>query len=264
MSWILLTNDDGVDAPGLVATARALDALGEVRIAVPERERSWVAKAISRYGTLRVERVERDGLEIWTCSGYPADTVQIAIHDLFETPPELVVSGINVGYNHGAGFLMSSGTVGAAVEAWTSGIPAVAVSTGTVDDPWPEWRAYVHSEDARAGWRRLAGLVTGLVADVAEEGLVRLADVVSINLPFDAAETTPRRITDVARVGYERLFRPGAGHTFVHDFSGRLVPFDDLAGTDVEATRAGCISITPLRLPQAAAIPDELRRRIER
>lgn len=263
MGWILLTNDDGVEAPGLVATARALAVLGPVRVVVPAEERSWVGKAISRYGSLRVGRTERDGLEIWTCSGYPADTVQIAVHDLFDEPPSLVVSGINVGYNHGAGFVMSSGTVGAAAEAWVSGIPAVAVSTGTVAGDWPAWRARVHSGTALDGWGRLAGEVASLVGLVVDVGLIRYADVVSINLPFDTGPDTPRRVTAVARVGYERLFRPDGPGTYVHDFSGGLVPFAPLDGTDVQAACDGMVSITPLMLPSAGTVPAEVRRKLE-
>ncbi|MEA3510405.1 MAG: 5'/3'-nucleotidase SurE, partial [Actinomycetota bacterium] len=105
MPWILLTNDDGIDSPALAPFARALGDLGTVRVVVPDRERSWVGKAITRFDPIRVEKVELDGGEAWTCTGFPADAVQIGIHGLFDEPPSLVVSGINVGYNHGTAFL---------------------------------------------------------------------------------------------------------------------------------------------------------------
>ncbi|MFP3914318.1 MAG: 5'/3'-nucleotidase SurE, partial [Actinomycetota bacterium] len=99
---ILVTNDDGIDAPGLVPLARALQKLGEVRVVVPDRERSWVGKAITRFDPVWMERRERSGVEIMAVTGYPADAVQLGIHALEGATPDLVVSGINLGYNHGA------------------------------------------------------------------------------------------------------------------------------------------------------------------
>ncbi|MCJ7726202.1 MAG: 5'/3'-nucleotidase SurE, partial [Acidimicrobiia bacterium] len=117
MTWILVTNDDGVDAKALVPLARALGDLATVRVVAPDGERSWIGKAITRHQPLHVESIERGGLEMLSCSGTPADCVQLGIHTLFDEPPALVVSGINLGYNHGTGSLHTSGTVGAVLEA---------------------------------------------------------------------------------------------------------------------------------------------------
>lgn len=260
---ILLTNDDGVDSPALVPFARALAVLGEIEVVVPDRERSWVGKAISRFDPVGVTETERDGVRIYICTGYPADAVQLGIHALFEHPPDLVVSGINLGYNHGAGFLMSSGTVGAAIEGWVSGIPAVAVSTGAMSN-WKAWRATVEHPEQSGAWERLAAVVARLVADVEGTGLASHADVVSINLPFDATDATPRRVTTVARVGYERLFGPGEEGSYSHAFAGGLVHFDALDGTDVDAATEGVVSVTPLLMPQAAILPPDVVAAFER
>jgi 5'-nucleotidase len=257
MSWILLTNDDGVDSPALLPFARALETLGEVRVVVPDRERSWVAKAITRHDPIRVDEIERDGLRMWAASGYPADAVQLGIHALFDEPPALVVSGINLGYNHGAGFLMSSGTIGATTEAWVSGVRGIAVSTGTVRD-WGAWREMVHAPGSAEGWERTAELGARIVADLTEDGLGDHCDVVSVNLPFDPPEPPERRITKIARVGYDRLFRSRGGGVFVHDFGGGFVHFDTLEGTDVDAAHHDLVSVTPIRMPEAAQIPPEV------
>ncbi|MEA2023531.1 MAG: 5'/3'-nucleotidase SurE [Actinomycetota bacterium] len=263
MSWILLTNDDGIDSPALAPFAAALADLGTVRVVVPDRERSWIGKAITRFDPIRVEKVELDGGAAWTCTGFPADAVQIGIHGLFDEPPSLVVSGINVGYNHGAAFLMSSGTVGAAVEGWVSGIPSIAVSTGGNGD-WSTWKRKVHQREALFQWERLAIVATSLVDEAHGSGLFELADVVTINLPFDTTLDTPRRVTTVARVGYDRLFRDQGDGIYTHDFGGRFVEFEGIDGTDIAAAREGVVSITPLRMPAASAIPDEVRSRLER
>ena len=263
MSWILLTNDDGIDSPALAPFAAALADLGTVRVVVPDRERSWIGKAITRFDPIRVQRVGLDGGVAWTCTGFPADAVQIGIHGLFDEPPSLVVSGINVGYNYGTAFLMSSGTVGAAIEGWVSGIPSIALSTGG-DGDWSTWKRKVHKREALLDWERLATVATSLVDEARLSGLLDLADVVTINLPFDTTLDTPRRVTTVARVGYDRLFSEQGGGIYTHDFGGGFVEFDATEGTDLAAARESHVSITPLRMPTAAAVPDDIRSRLER
>ena len=88
----LLTNDDGIDAPALVPLARALAELGQVSVVVPDRERSWVGKAITRFDPVSVEETSREGIVMHAVSGYPADAVQLGIHALGLPHPDLVVS----------------------------------------------------------------------------------------------------------------------------------------------------------------------------
>jgi len=259
---ILLTNDDGVDAPVLVPFAHALGRIGDVVVSVPDQERSWVGKAITRFEDVVLDRVEREGVVLHTCSGYPADAAQIGIH-LLGAMPDLVVSGINLGFNHGAGFLMSSGTVGAAVEGWISGLPAVAFSTGEWGGDWAAWRQRVLDPSSRPEWDTLADTCTGILEDLMATSLTSKADVVSINLPFDATLTTPRRLTSIARVGYGRLFEPAPQGRVRHAFSG-LVEFEPIEGTDLAAAADAVVSITPVSLPRAIDVDEAIRRGVER
>lgn len=87
MTRILLTNDDGVDSPALVPLANALGRMGRVRVVVPDRERSWVGKAITRFEPVHVDQVDRQGVRIVTTSGYPADATQIASTPSATSPP---------------------------------------------------------------------------------------------------------------------------------------------------------------------------------
>ena len=263
MTRILLTNDDGVDSPALVPLARALTRCGEVSVVVPDRERSWVGKAITRFEPVEVRTVERDGLSILTTSGYPADATQIGVHSPTDGPPDLVVSGINLGYNHGAGFLMSSGTVGAAIEGWLTGVPSVALSTGTMSD-WHAFRAAAESPGAAAEWHRLAEVATDIVEDVAASGVFDHADVVSVNLPFEAITSTPRRVTAVARVRYHRLFAADGRDRFSHAYAGDYEHVEHVVDSDIDAALEGVVSITPLRLPAAPLLPDGVRHALER
>jgi 5'-nucleotidase len=154
---ILLTNDDGIFAPGLAALYQELRRQGEVAVVAPESEQSAVGHAISLITPLRVERVCLDGgVKGWAVRGTPADCVKIALAELLPEPPELVISGINLGPNVGINVLYS-GTVSAATEASILGVKGVAVSLNTYRDAdfataarltrrllqllpqWPEW-----------------------------------------------------------------------------------------------------------------------------
>lgn len=264
MSFLLVTNDDGVDSPALPPLVRALGALAPVRAVAPAAERSWIGKAITRHDEVRVERVERGGVEMLAASGYPADCTQLGAHCLFETRPEMVVSGINVGFNHGRAFLLSSGTVGAAAEGWIAGLPAIALSTGDLDDH-AAWAKQAWREASVPMWERLAELAASVVGDVREAGFPEDVDVLSVNFPHTADVRTPRRVTRLAHVGYDRLFQPGehAG-SFRHEFGGAFRRVGPLEGTDLEGARHGLVTITPIQLAHTAEIPAGLRRRLER
>jgi 5'-nucleotidase len=243
MAFILLTNDDGVDAPGLPSFARELSRLGDVEVIVPDRERSWIGKAITRFDPVHVERVTVDGITMHTASGYPADCAQLGIHALFGRRPDIVVSGINLGYNHGSAYLQSSGTVGAILEAAISEVPGLAFSTGETDRDWGEWREWAESPDSADMWMRLAVIATGMTEEMLEHGP---SGTVSVGLPGSATSETERRITRVARVGYDKLFsevEPGVYH---HTFGGIVTGEDDMTGTDIQAAMDGVVSITPV------------------
>jgi 5'-nucleotidase len=130
---ILLTNDDGIYAPGLAALYRELQRLGEVTVVAPESEQSAVGHSISLITPLRVKEVSLNGgVEGSAVSGTPADCVKIALAELLPGPPDLVVSGINLGPNVGINVLYS-GTVSAATEAAILGVPGVAFSLNSYD-----------------------------------------------------------------------------------------------------------------------------------
>ena len=260
MGWILTTNDDGIDSPALVPLVRALQGISETRVVVPDRERSWVGKAITRHDPVTVEEVEREGIGMWAASGYPADCVQLGISELFADPPVLVVSGINIGYNHGSGYIQSSGTVGAAVEALLGGVAAVSLSAGSSSRPWSEWKRWVYEVEARQMWERLAAISADLVERLLEHDPP--GSVINVNMPDDADLTTPRRLTTVASVGYDRLFAGAGDGTYVHDYGGGLRWFAELEGTDVEAAAGGAVAVTPVDPMGTGAVPPDLARRL--
>lgn len=264
MSRVLLSNDDGVDSPALVPFVRALaGADHEVTTVVPDGERSWIGKAVTRHDPITLSSTERDGVTLHTTSGTPADAVQLGVHEVRGGDVDVVVSGINLGFNHGVAFLLSSGTVGAAAEGWISGLPAVAFSTGTWGGDWGAWRQRVTRPDAAGAWTALASLCAGILDEVRVSGLIEVADVVSVNVPFEADVTTPRRVTRLARVGYGGLFRQVDDGRWLHR-AVDLHPFEALDGTDVEAAGDHAITITPVRMPASPEVPGHVRSALER
>lgn len=125
---VLLTNDDGIHAPGLWALQHVFSARHQVTVVAPDRERSAVGHGITLHQPIRFQKTRINGSQTgFSVNGTPADCVKLGLAELLETPPELVVSGINPGANVGIN-VNYSGTVAAAKEAAMAGIPAMAVS----------------------------------------------------------------------------------------------------------------------------------------
>ena len=130
---ILVTNDDGIRAPGVLTLARRLTKLGQVWLVAPSEEQSASGHGITLVDPIRVKRLNIEDIgEAWAVNGTPADCVKLAIQELVKEPCSLVVSGINNGPNLGTDVLYS-GTVSAAIEGAILGIPSMAVSLGEYD-----------------------------------------------------------------------------------------------------------------------------------
>jgi 5'-nucleotidase len=263
VSYLLLTNDDGVDSPALLPFARALSEMAPLKVVVPAGERSWVGKAITRFDEIRVERIQREGIEIFTADGYPADCTQLGVHSLFGAKPDMVVSGINIGLNQGLGFLLSSGTVGAAAEAWIAGLPAVAFSTGSPFDH-RAWAKGAWDDEAAPFWESTAATAADVLAGILQAGYPKNVDVLSVNIPESSAIDSPRRVTSLAKVGYDNIFREHEPGRFIHDFNTGLRMTGDLSGSDVEALRSGAITITPIQLAHTGQVSETFRAAVER
>jgi 5'-nucleotidase len=125
---VLLTNDDGIHAPGLWALYHAFSARYQVTVVAPDRERSAVGHGITLHQPIRYQKIQVNGtMTGFAVNGTPADCVKLGLAELLDAPPQLVVSGINPGANVGVN-LNYSGTVAGAKEAAMAGIPAMAVS----------------------------------------------------------------------------------------------------------------------------------------
>jgi len=236
---ILLTNDDGIDAPGLASLAMVLGGYYEVYVLAPDQERSGVGHGFTLYAPLRCDEVigrfPPDLVKkAWKSSGLPVDCVKLALLMMMkENPPDLVVSGINRGYNLGEDVLYS-GTVAAAMEATLLRIPSLAFSL----DP--------DAED----YRPAAAFAQRLARQVLRRGLPA-GVCLNVNFPappkggYTAAVPAKlgRRIygTDITRRADPR----GLEYFWL---AGQQVTGVDEPGTDVAAVSRGTVSITPLKI----------------
>lgn len=125
---ILVTNDDGIHAPGITALAKVAAALGDVVVVAPDKPQSGMGHAITINSTLRVDKINAHAnAQSWSCSGTPVDCVKMAINKLLPRKPDLVVSGINHGANHSINIIYS-GTMSAAMEGAIEGVPSIGFS----------------------------------------------------------------------------------------------------------------------------------------
>lgn len=130
---ILVTNDDGIDSPGISALAKVMSEIGDVVVAAPDRQQSAVGHALTVARPLRITKVKRNNtLFGYAINGTPSDCVKIALSAIMDQKPDLVVSGINHGQNTAINILYS-GTVAAATEGLLAGIPSIAVSLASHD-----------------------------------------------------------------------------------------------------------------------------------
>ncbi|MBX3413701.1 MAG: 5'/3'-nucleotidase SurE [Pirellulales bacterium] len=230
---ILLTNDDGIYAPGLAAMERELQALGDVAVVAPAKEQSGVSHSITFLSPLIAQEIfDGDRRRGWAVEGSPADCVKLGVFEFCPRRPDLVVSGINSGLNAGINVLYS-GTVAAAIEGAFFEITSVAVSL--------EFDA--HSDYARAA--RLARQVIEQVLH--QKGTT--PQLYNLNIPQQALHEKPElRIVPmaVARYGedYEKRVDP-RGRNYYWATSEPPPPPSE-GETDLSAVTKGYMTLTPL------------------
>jgi 5'-nucleotidase len=227
---VLLTNDDGVHAPGIAAARAALEAIGDVHVVAPDREQSGTSHSLTLNRPLRIQQL---GDRLVSVDGTPTDCVLVACNSLLPRRPDLVVSGVNAGQNMGED-VSYSGTVAAAMEGTVLGIPSIAVSLAI---------------NERRDYAAAASVAADVAQVVARRGLPR-GSFLNVNVPDLPRERIAGvRITKLSTRVYrdvvvEKLDPRGRPYYWI----GGEPVWESGTDTDWEAVQASAVSITPLHL----------------
>jgi 5'-nucleotidase len=239
---ILLTNDDGVSSIGLWAAYDALKPIADITIVAPATQQSAVGRSISIFEPLRATQVVINSEKAWAVAGKPTDAVIIGLYAL-KLKPAMVVSGINIGENLSTESIMTSGTVGAALEASNQGAKSIAFSLQVEDqgDKFDDPQYYTQSFDTAKK------VVRDVVERVLRHGFCPDTDVINVNIPsrLKGGYEVTRLAHKLFHTGVEKRLDPRGRPYFW--INGPLVE-DAEEGTDVHAIRKGNISITPITL----------------
>lgn len=227
---ILVTNDDGIYSPGLVALAERLARIARVVVVAPDRERSAVGHSLTLHSPLRAEEI-RPGF--FAVDGTPTDCVNLGVHGLLAERPSLVVSGINKGGNMGDD-ITYSGTVSAAMEATLMGVPAFAVSLAG-------------GAFAAADFAVAAEFSLRLARRIFERSLPP-DTLLNVNVPPgnpSGVELTRQGKRNYSDVIVAKTDPRGRRYYWI---GGGELGFENVPGTDFHAVHGGAISVTPLHL----------------
>lgn len=199
---IFLTNDDGIQSPGLKASVQGVLGLGRIIVAAPLKQQTAMSRSIVGDRKAKLEPVAFDVagnvIEAYTCDCSPALIVQMAYSILFrEQKPDLTVSGINYGENIGSNVHVS-GTVGAAFEAASHGTPALAFSKQTDTDS--------HFEYTEQDWRPSIFFVNQFASKILAKGFPKNTNVLKIDIPAEANEKTACEIAEISDQPYYQIF----------------------------------------------------------
>ncbi|HRV54676.1 MAG: 5'/3'-nucleotidase SurE [Mangrovimonas sp.] len=230
---ILVTNDDGVTAPGIKALIAAMKPLGEVVVVAPDSPQSGMGHAITVNSTLYVEKLDNEQ-NIYTCSGTPADCVKIAINEILKRKPDLCVSGINHGSNSSINVIYS-GTMSAAIEAGIEGIPAIGFSL--LDYSWN-----ANFEAAAIYARKIASTV---IENKLPEGVI-----LNVNIPnLQEKDIKGIKISRQAKANWVEEFdkRVNPMGREYYWLTGKFVDLDKGEDTDEWALKNNHVSVVPVQ-----------------
>ena len=230
---ILITNDDGIFAPGIYALWEAMQEVGQTMVVAPDTEQSAVGHAITLSDPLRVEGIHRTGgFEGFAVSGTPADCAKIAIRSLMDKKPDVLVSGINRGANLGNNIIYS-GTVSAATEGTMLGIPSVAISINSFN-----------SDEFRGAKETAIKVVHYLINNTLPSGTL-----LNVNVPYCPPEEIKGiKVTRQGNQYFQDDFdqrKDPRGRTY-YWMKGKIVDDDQELYYDSKAVCDGYVSITPI------------------
>ena len=241
----LLSNDDGITASGILASKKAVEDLCDTYVVAPETQQSGIGHALTLYEPLRVnEHVLKDGSIGYGISGTPTDAVTIALFEIMDEKPDIMISGINTGFNIGQAELTTSGTLGAALEAASFDIPTIAISQEVTRDDIKFENGAIEIDFDFAG-----KMLNKLAKIVLKKGLPEGIDLLNVNIPADPSDEE----FEVVKLG-KRMYSPiiqkrldprGKPYYWIN---GEPYEEDEPGSDGYELRRAQKTTVTPLKI----------------
>ena len=180
----LISNDDGITASGILASKKAVENICETYVIAPETQQSGIGHALTLYEPLRVNKhTLKDGSIGYGVSGTPTDAVTIALFEIMDEKPDIMISGINTGYNIGKAELTTSGTLGAAIEAASFGIPSIAISQEVTRDD-----IKFETGENQVDFSFAGKMLNKLTKIVLKKGLPECIDLLNVNIPDEPVD----------------------------------------------------------------------------
>jgi len=195
----LISNDDGINASGILAAKEAVENLADITIVAPSTQQSGIGRALTLFEPLRINpTLLKDGTRAFSVSGTPSDSVALGIYEIMDDLPDFMISGINIGHNIGKGELTTSGTIGAAMEAASYGIPSIAVSL-QVD------RGYIKFENSfiDIDFTFAKKILNKVTKKVISKKLPENIDLINLNIPSNPSSNKIK----IVKLG-KRMYTP--------------------------------------------------------
>ena len=241
----LISNDDGITASGILTAKKAVENLCDTYVVAPETQQSGIGHALTLYEPLRVnEYTLKDGSLGYGVSGTPTDAVTIGLFEILNEKPDIMISGINTGFNIGQAELTTSGTLGAAIEAASFGIPTIAISQEVVRDDIKFENGEIEIDFDFAG-----KMLNKIVKIVLKKGLPEGIDLLNVNIPenpineeFEVVKLGKRMYTPII---HKRLDPRGKPYYWI---GGEPYESDAPGSDGYELRRAHKTTVTPLKL----------------
>ena len=180
----LISNDDGVNATGILAAKNAIEDLCEVCVVAPETQQSGIGHAITLYDPLRINPTTlRDKSQAYGVTGTPTDAVTFGLFEIMGEKPDIMISGINTGFNIGKAELTTSGTLGAAIEAASFSIPTIAISQEVTQDD-----IKFENGQVEVDFNFAVKMLNKLAKIVLKKGLPEGIDLLNVNVPANPSD----------------------------------------------------------------------------
>jgi 5'-nucleotidase len=238
---ILVTNDDGISAPGIRALISVMEELGEVVVVAPDSPQSAMGHAITINNTLHLNKISKEGSSVleYSCSGTPVDCVKMAVNEILKRKPDLCVSGVNHGSNSSINVIYS-GTMSAAVEAGIEGIPAIGFSL--LDYSW------------NADFEVIKPFLKKIAQQVLKNGMIE-GTVLNVNLPkLPFKDIKGIKICRQAKAMWQEKFdkRVTPFGKEYYWLTGEFINMDKGEDTDEWALANNYVSIVPVQFDLTA------------